>query len=301
MIAAVRGGLVNSLVTHSTLAHARWRRSVTPRSPGRRPAVEIPLLGGTANRGRVHRVGDTVRRPLRPTSAGRPRAAAAPGGRRLRRRAAGAGRRRRRAGRCSATCPGEAVTAPAPGWGLTDAALHSVGRLLRRFHDAAAGLRPDARTPGRTGRPPPFDRGGIAHNDPNLDNVVFRDGRAVALIDFDLAAPGRPAVGRGRRRAAVGAAAARPPTPPTTGGTASCAGCGSWSTPTGWTERGPRRAVGRGAGHHDWMYALVRDGAGHGVPGFAAYWGPEAAARARRTDAWLGANAGSITSALLPP
>jgi len=37
------------------------------------------------------------------------------------------------------------------------------------------------------------------------------------------------------------------------------------------------------------------------VPGFAAYWGPEAAARARRTDAWLGANAGSITRALLPP
>ena len=31
-------------------------------------SAEIPLLGGTANRGRVHRVGDTVRRPLRPTA-----------------------------------------------------------------------------------------------------------------------------------------------------------------------------------------------------------------------------------------
>ena len=30
--------------------------------------MEVPLLGGTANRGRVHRVGDTVRRPMRATS-----------------------------------------------------------------------------------------------------------------------------------------------------------------------------------------------------------------------------------------
>ena len=30
----------------------------------------------------------------------------------------------------------------------------------------------------------------VSHNDPNLDNIVFRDGRAVALIDFDLASPG---------------------------------------------------------------------------------------------------------------
>ena len=42
------------------------------------------------------------------------------------------------------------------------------------------------------------------------------------------------------------------------------------------------------------------DGAAHGVPGFAAYWGPDAAARARRTDAWLAANATEITTALHP-
>ena len=52
---------------------------------------------------------------------------------------------------------------------------------------------------------------------------------------------------------------------------------------------------------HDWMCAIVADGAAHGVPGFAAYWGPDAAARARRTDAWLGANAAPITAALLAP
>src|SRR5690606_18221011 len=32
----------------------------------------------------------------------------------------------------------------------------------------------------------------ICHNDVCLENVVFRDGRAVAVLDFDYAAPGRP-------------------------------------------------------------------------------------------------------------
>lgn len=32
----------------------------------------------------------------------------------------------------------------------------------------------------------------LTHNDVCPDNVVFRDGRAAALIDFDLAAPRRP-------------------------------------------------------------------------------------------------------------
>ena len=50
---------------------------------------------------------------------------------------------------------------------------------------------------------------------------------------------------------------------------------------------------------HDWMCAIVADGAADGVPGFAAYWGPDAAARARRTDAWLDANTTLITRALV--
>ena len=31
----------------------------------------------------------------------------------------------------------------------------------------------------------------MCHNDVCLENVVFRDGRAVTLLDFDFAAPGR--------------------------------------------------------------------------------------------------------------
>jgi aminoglycoside phosphotransferase (APT) family kinase protein len=47
-------------------------------------------------------------------------------------------------------------------------------------------------TPHRIpGHPAPGVRQDIVtHNDINLDNVVFRDSRAVALIDFDLAGPG---------------------------------------------------------------------------------------------------------------
>jgi aminoglycoside phosphotransferase (APT) family kinase protein len=32
----------------------------------------------------------------------------------------------------------------------------------------------------------------VGHNDVCLENVVFRDGVAVAFLDFDFAAPGRP-------------------------------------------------------------------------------------------------------------
>jgi aminoglycoside phosphotransferase (APT) family kinase protein len=32
----------------------------------------------------------------------------------------------------------------------------------------------------------------VCHNDVELSNVVFRDGFAVALLDFEFAAPGRP-------------------------------------------------------------------------------------------------------------
>ena len=33
----------------------------------------------------------------------------------------------------------------------------------------------------------------VCHNDVCFENVVFRNGEAVALLDFDFAAPGRPA------------------------------------------------------------------------------------------------------------
>jgi hypothetical protein len=64
-----------------------------------------------------------------------------------------------------------------------------VAELLRRYHDAVVSF--DATGYAWPESVPVRFRGGIiSHNDPNLDNVIFGGGRAVALIDFDLASPG---------------------------------------------------------------------------------------------------------------
>ena len=158
----------------------------TGRPAGERGEVLLP--GGVANRGRVVRIGDTVRRPLRATSpathallqhlaeagfAGAPRLLGVDAqGREV-----------------LGYIPGTTVLPPYPEWAFTDEALTSVARLLREYHRAVAGFDPGPYTwPGSP--PEAFTGELVSHNDPNLDNVVFRDGRAVALIDFDLAGPG---------------------------------------------------------------------------------------------------------------
>lgn len=149
-----------------------------------------PLAGGTANRGRVIRVGDTVHRPV---------GAHTPAVHALLHHLADAG---------FAAAPrvidvdeqseivgyieGTAATDPVPEWALTDEALVSVGALLRDYHAACVGF--DA-SEWHWQRPVPAPWHGaiVTHNDLNPANVIFRDGRAVALIDFDLAAPGTAA------------------------------------------------------------------------------------------------------------
>ncbi|NIK62268.1 phosphotransferase [Kribbella shirazensis] len=154
------------------------------------PAAEVELVGGTANRGLVVRVGDTVRRPLRASSTATHA---------LLRHLESVGFQGAPAflgvdaqGReVLSYLPGETVTAPYPSWSMTDEALDSVAHLLRTYHEAVADFRPIGL---EWAEPVPADyvTGLISHNDPNLDNVVFRDGVAVALIDFDLAGPGSP-------------------------------------------------------------------------------------------------------------
>jgi hypothetical protein len=260
-----------------------------------RAAAEIPLHGGTANRGLVHRVGDTVRRPLRPTSPathallrhleevgfeGAPRVLGIDD----------AGRE------VLSYVPGEAVTAPAPAWGLTDPALASVGRLLRRFHEAVADFDPTPYTWAHE-VPAPFDRGGVAHNDPNLDNVVFRDGRAVALIDFDLAAPGAPlwdvaATARlwAPLRAPVDVSDARRHR--------ELARLRILVDAYGLDEQGRGELVTAVLTSHEWMCDIVRSGAIAGVPGFAAYWTPEAEQRNERAREWLLRTADAVAAVL---
>jgi hypothetical protein len=86
---------------------------------------------------------------------------------------------------------GETSLPPYPAWSQSDAALASIARLLRGLHDAAR----DFDSQGRTwdeGLADPVGGTLICHNDVCPENVVFRDGLAVALLDFDFAAPGRP-------------------------------------------------------------------------------------------------------------
>jgi hypothetical protein len=62
---------------------------------------------------------------------------------------------------------------------------------MRLFHEASSQL-PVGDGPWSDELADPAGGPMVCHNDVCLENVVFRDGRAVGLLDFDFAAPGRP-------------------------------------------------------------------------------------------------------------
>lgn len=149
------------------------------------------LAGGLGSGGAVIRRGEVVSRPAPP------HAAAVHAHLRALRRAGFDGAphpvRLTGDGREEVTfLPGEVALPPFPAWSQGAGVLRSVGALLRRLHRASAAVRvdPDAGWSRELADP----EGGplLCHNDVCRENVVFRDGRAAALIDFDFAAPGRP-------------------------------------------------------------------------------------------------------------
>lgn len=83
--------------------------------------------------------------------------------------------------------PGEEFVAPWSG----DEQLASVARLLRRYHDAAATFVPPSGAVWQATSIPTIGTL-VCHTDLYRGNVVFRDGRAVGLIDFDFAHPADP-------------------------------------------------------------------------------------------------------------
>jgi hypothetical protein len=87
---------------------------------------------------------------------------------------------------------GDVPIPPFPDWSQTDRVLASTAALLRRYHDAAAGFTPPSGSSWSAELADPAGGRLICHNDVCLENVVYRGGRAVALLDFDFAAPGRP-------------------------------------------------------------------------------------------------------------
>jgi hypothetical protein len=153
--------------------------------------MEIELEGGVANAGAVVRSGDHVLRPSNPNTPTIHRflrsienagfdGASAPVG------VDADGRERLR------FIEGDVPLVPYPDWAQSDQALASIARLMRRFHEAArAFVARDSDTWSDEMADP---EGGtvVCHNDVCLENVVFIDGEAVGLLDFDFAAPGRP-------------------------------------------------------------------------------------------------------------
>jgi hypothetical protein len=86
---------------------------------------------------------------------------------------------------------GEVPLPPYPAWAMSDRALADLGALLRRLHEATSTFRGTA-ADWSTQWADPEGGSVICHNDLYPENVVFRGGRVVALIDFAMAAPGRP-------------------------------------------------------------------------------------------------------------
>ena len=86
---------------------------------------------------------------------------------------------------------GDVPVPPYPDWSQSDFALASIARLLRGLHDVARGFDAGG-LPWSDSLADPAGGTLVCHNDLDPSNVVFRDGIAVALLDFEFAAPGRP-------------------------------------------------------------------------------------------------------------
>ncbi len=151
---------------------------------------EFLLAGSVGNAGQVFRVGDTVRRPWRPhtlaTHAVMERlSVAAPG-------VAPVPLGRDDQGReVLSWMPGDVAVPPFPAWAFTDRYLASLGRLLRRIHDALLGWEPPAGSVWGSELADPQGGPLIVHADICPENIVARDGEAVAVLDWEFAAPGR--------------------------------------------------------------------------------------------------------------
>jgi hypothetical protein len=256
---------------------------------------EVLLAGGLTNAGLVARVGDTVRRPLRPTSSathallGHLERVGFDGAPRF----LGIDERGREV---LSFVEGEAAIAPSPDWALTDEALVSVAELLRRYHDAAVSF--DA-AGHRWGRPvPPAFRGDVvSHNDPNLDNVVFSGGRAVALIDFDLAGPGS-AVWDVACAARMWAPLRDERDSPARLRGASLARLRTFVDAYGLARRERSRVVDAAIESHDWCYDIVREAVTDGHRTFSGLWRDGGEQRVERTRSWIAAHREHMRAAL---
>ena len=178
---------------------------------------------------------------------------------------------------------GKAAVPPLPADTLTDAALVSVAELLRSYHLAASSFDPAGYSWPRP-IPARYRTGLVSHNDVHPANLVFRGGRAVGLIDFDLAGPG----------SAIWdfAAASRywAPLHDEQDVTDSRQGRALerfriFLHASGLRRADRRRVAEAVVANHDWTYAIVTEAAAAGHQGFADHW-RMVAEQATRARSW---------------
>jgi hypothetical protein len=87
---------------------------------------------------------------------------------------------------------GVAATRPWPPELRTDDGLHALAELLREYHDAVAGFVPPRDAPWAVGPKQPAAGEVIRHGDYGPWNIIWRAGRPVGVIDWDMAEPGSP-------------------------------------------------------------------------------------------------------------
>lgn len=250
---------------------------------------EQPLTGGMANVGKVVRVGDTVRRPATPyTEAGHAllehlEHVGFDGAPRL----LGVDQK----GRSILTyVDGDVGVPPYPGWVASAELLVSVAELQRRFHDAVATFVPPTGAEWNTTLATAVGAV-VGHNDLCVENVVARDGRAVAFIDFDFAAPVDPLwdVAIALRhwvpvRDPLDLDDARADVDQVARFHAYCDVYG--------VAHGDRaRVVAHGLAFLDQAYTSMKARADAGLPGYVEAWKAGYAAQNRRSHAWLATNA----------
>ena len=257
--------------------------------------AERPFAGGLANAGRVVRVGDTVRRP-----AGANQSAVHALLEHLERAGFDGAPRMLgvdEQGRSVFTyIEGDVAMPPYPSWSADAGLLTSGATLQRRYHDAVRGFVPppdSAWTTALTPGPPPTGAI-VGHNDLCLENVVCRDGRAVAFIDFDFAAPVEPLwdvaialrhwvplkdrVDAGDAHAGVDRVARF------------AAYCDAYDVP--YASRA--RVVTFGLRFLDQAYAAMRARAEAGLPAYVNAWANGYGDQNRRAHAWLAAHAAEL-------
>jgi hypothetical protein len=251
------------------------------------PAATL-LEGAVANVGRVHRVGNTVRRPVAPH----------------RQATHSVLRHLAQVGFPGAPklldfdehyerlswIPGQAACSPLPEWALGADQLVSVAELVRDFHRAVASYRPAGAQLWPTPVPDRYRSEDISHNDLHPGNIIFSGGEAVGLIDFDLAGPGGRIWDLATLLRCWSPLVADVDLPTSLragmGGDARIERAAMLLDAYGLA--GPDRLAVADAllDNHDWTYRIVMVAAAAGHRGFGEYW-QAVASQTGRARAWL--------------